>query len=446
MVNEFDLICLGGGSGGIATANRAAMRGARVAVIEQQHLGGTCVNVGCVPKKVMWYAANLAHDAQIMADYGFELAAPVHHWSQLVEQRDAYIARLRQAYAKYLNQNQVTHLQGQGRFVDNHTIEVAGQHYRAPHIVIATGGQPRVPDIPGAELGITSDSFFDLKQRPQKVTVVGGGYIAVELAGVLRHLGSEVNLVLRGEHALRNFDPLIRDQLDQALVNDGVQLHRNTQPQQLVREGEGLNLQCDTGIIAQQDAVIWAIGRTPNTHALNLAATDLVQDKAGFIPCDDYQNTNVPGIYSLGDVCGRAALTPVAIAAGRRLAERLFNGQHNSRLNYQNIPTVVFSHPPIATVGLTEPEAEQQYEQVKAYTSQFTPMYAALSQHPQTTAMKLVTQGADERIVGCHCIGLGADEMLQGFAVAINMGATKADFDNTVAIHPTSAEELVTMR
>ena len=305
-----------------------------------------------------------------------------------------------------------------------------------------------VPDIPGAELGITSDDFFELEEQPQRVLVAGSGYIAVELAGVFNGLGSQVQLVIRKDSIIRSFDAMLGEQLMEAMEKDGVEIETLVIPESLEKTADGLLLHAEDGrTFGPVDTVLWAIGRKPNVTGLEPGNAGIVSDDRGFIPTDEMQQTNIEHIFALGDVTGRAALTPVAIAAGRRLADRLYGGMEGRHLEYDLIPTVVFSHPPIGTVGLTEDAARAEYgDAVKVYTSGFTPMYYALGTKKQRSVMKLITVGEDERIVGCHVIGEGADEMLQGFAVAIRMGATKADFDDTVAIHPTNAEEFVTMR
>ena len=449
MSQHYDLIAIGGGSGGLAVARRAASYGARCAVIEPHALGGTCVNVGCVPKKVMWYAAEIKHHLDLANDYGFGHHGTELDWPQLVNARNTYIERLNEIYAHALSDSQVDLIPGFARFVDAKTLQVNDEHFTADHIVIATGGKPSIPDTPGAQLGITSDGFFELKQQPASVAIVGSGYIAVELAGVLNALGSDVTLIVRGKHFLRRFDPLLRDTLLDEMIAQGIRVVTNTQIKNISTCANGLLKLEDqhNTLQTEVETLIWAIGRTPNTTSLNLKGAAVTHDKHGFIPTDDFQNTNILGIYAVGDITGRAALTPVAIAAGRRLADRLFNHQSESKLDYSLIPSVVFSHPPIGTVGLTEEEARDQFgDDVKIYQTRFTPMQYALSKHKVRTAMKLITLGAQEKVVGCHVIGAGADEMLQGFAVAIKMGATKKDFDNTVAIHPTSAEELVTLK
>jgi len=448
-MQEYDLIAIGAGSGGLSAAERAAEYGAKTAVIESGRLGGTCVNVGCVPKKVMWFGAHLADALRDMPSYGFDVSLKRFDWATLVTAREQYIKGINDWYGQYLRDSRINHIAGQARFVDAHTLAVGKQQFCAKHIVIAPGAYPIVPSIPGAEHGITSDGFFALNDQPQRVAIVGAGYIAVELAGVLNSLGSEVSMLLRRDHFLANFDVMLRETLMEEMNNAGVHFITQVNVERVKKSSQGkLSVHCQGGItIDNLDCLIWAVGRAPNTQDLNLAATGIEVSEGGYIPTDDYQNTNVPGVYAVGDVTGRAQLTPVAIAAARRLSDRLFNNMPERKLDYTNIPTVMFSHPPIGTVGLTEDEARAVHgDAVKVYQTGFTAMYHAISAHKQRTAMKLVCVGAEERIVGCHIIGTGADEMLQGFAVAIKLGARKRDFDNTVAIHPTSAEELVTMR
>lgn len=445
----FDLIVLGGGSGGLAVARRAAHHGARCAVIEPGRLGGTCVNAGCVPKKVMWYAAQIAEHLEAAAGYGFESPSRKLDWSLLCHQRDAYVKRLNGIYERTLRESGVQHIEGYGRFLGPHEIDVDGRRYRAKHIAIATGGRPIVPALPGAELGITSDGFFQITEQPQRVAIVGSGYIAAELASLLSALGSHVTLILRGSQLLERFDAVLRDTLTESLLEDGVSIEARAALGALTRSADAsLSLMQEDGEEQRGfDCVIWAVGRSPNSFDLDLEAAGVHSDARGFIRTDQYQSTSADGVYAVGDVTGRAPLTPVAIAAGRRLADRLFGRQPNSHLDYSNVPTVVFTHPPLASVGLTEDEARDAHgDSVRVYHSRFVPMYYAPLPKKRHTAIKLVTVGADERIVGCHIAGLAADEILQGFAVAVKMGARKADLDNTVAIHPTVAEELVTLR
>jgi glutathione reductase (NADPH) len=447
MTKHYDLIAIGGGSGGVATANRAALYGRKVALIEAGRLGGTCVNVGCVPKKLMWYGAALGHCLHEAEDYGWSVGSRSFSWSKLQTARDAYVARLNDRYGSYLLQNGVELHRGLARFVDVHTVEVNGERMTADHIVIATGGRPTVPDIPGAEFGITSDGFFELKTQPRRVGVVGAGYVAVELAGVLAALGSETTLLIRREEVLRSFDAMLREGVMDALHEQKVHVEAHVDAKALRKGDEGLTLECAGKHYGPFDTVIWAVGRHPNTAGLNIGASGVESDKDGYIRTDAFQNTRTPGIYAIGDVTGRIALTPVAIAAGRRLADRLFDNRPERKLDYELVPTVIFSHPPIGTVGLTEEETRKQYgDAVKIYRTRFTPMYYAFGEKKPQTSMKLVCVGPEEKIVGLHVIGMAADEMLQGFAVAVKMGATKMDFDDTVAIHPTVAEEFVTLR
>lgn len=449
MTEHYDLLVLGGGSGGIATANRAARYGARCALIEKGPLGGTCVNVGCVPKKIFWNAAGIAQSLERAAEYGFTEPPVAFDWQALKKSRDTYIQKLNGRYASGLKDNKVRLLRGHGRFLSPHTLEVNGERYSADHIVVAAGGHPVVPDVPGATLAITSDGFFELTTQPTRVAVIGAGYIAVELAGVLNQLGSDVSLLMRRAHFLDGFDTMLQEGLMGAMVQAGVTMatHRNVSA--IKKSPDGLEvLFRDHEPLSGLDCVIWAVGRKPSTDDLGLQEAGLGVSEGGFLKTDPFDNTEVPGIYAVGDIAGRAALTPVAIAAGRRLADRLFGGMPDRRLDYTLIPTVVFSHPPIGTIGLTEDAARERHggEGIKVYQAHFSPMLHAFSADPIKTAMKLVTVGQEERIVGLHVLGESADEMLQGFAVALHMGATKRDFDDTLAIHPTSAEEFVTMR
>jgi glutathione reductase (NADPH) len=448
--SRYDLVVIGGGSGGLACAQRATEYGARVALVESARLGGTCVNVGCVPKKVMWNAAQIAHAAHDAVHYGFDLALSGHDWGALRAARDAYITRLNGIYERNLANRKVELVRGHAAFAGPNEVRVGDRLLEAPHVVIATGGRPSVPPIPGAGHGITSDGFFELAERPRRIAVVGSGYIAVELAGVFAALGSEVTMVLRRDRLLRHFEAMLGDGLRKIMEGDGVAFLDHAAPRALERDADGtLRLLLQDGRVAGPfDTVLWAIGREPAVEGLGLARAGVTMDAAGFIPVDRLQQTNIGGLYAIGDVTGRAQLTPVAIAAGRRLSDRVFGGMTDRHLDYSDIPTVVFSHPPIGTVGLSEAEAVDRHgaSAVKTYTSGFVPMYHAMTPRKPRAEMKLVTVGPEQRIVGCHVIGAGADEMLQGFAVALKMGATKRDFDDTVAIHPTSAEEFVTMR
>ncbi|BCA96707.1 glutathione-disulfide reductase [Legionella antarctica] len=447
--HHFDLIVLGGGSGGIASAIRAAKYGAKVAVIEQSHLGGTCVNLGCVPKKIMFNASMIAENMQQCSNYGF---APVDiklNWNKLVNKRNRYIDRLRKNYGKRFEEFHITLLNGTGTFKDQHSITVENNTYHAEHIIIATGGEPSLPAINGVNHVIDSDGFFSLAKQPKKVAIIGSGYIGVELAGVLHGLGSETHLLMRGSKPLSRFDQMIGNTLLEIMQQQGIYIHPNHKAQAINLLCDGKKtITCQSGsIISDIDVIISAVGRKPRTGHLNLAKISVKTDEQGLVLVDSFQNTSINGIYAIGDVTKAPALTPVAIAAGRRLADRLFGNQPQACLNYDNICSVVFSHPPSGSVGLSEKEALEKYgaENIKVYQTRFNPLYDALTDDKTPTAMKLVTLGKEEKIVGLHVIGYGADEMLQGFGVAVKMGACKKDFDNTVAIHPTSAEEFVTM-
>jgi len=448
MTDHFDYLVIGAGSGGIASARRAAEYGAKVAIVEAGPLGGTCVNVGCVPKKVMWNAGSIADALSTAPDYGFAVEKPGFNWPAVKQQRDAYIERLNGIYLTNLNNSGVEIIHGWATITGEHSVKVEDRKLSCDHMLVATGSKPALPDIPGVDLGITSDGFFELEELPGKVTVVGSGYIAVEFAGMLNALGSDVTLTIRRESVLREFDASLSEILMQQMQADGINVRVDFVPTELAANADGLTLSAHDGEqVSNQDLVIWAIGRSPNSDNLGLENRLLATTPRGYIVTDEYQNTSHRSIYAVGDVTGQMALTPVAIAAGRRLADRLFDGQAHSKLDYSNIPSVIFSHPPIGTVGMSEAQAREHYsDRVKIYTSEFTDMYYSLGEHKPKTLCKLVTAGDKERVVGCHVIGRGADEMIQGFAVAVKMGATKADFDNTVAIHPTAGEEMVLMR
>jgi glutathione reductase (NADPH) len=460
---DFDYLVLGGGSGGVSSAKRAALLyNKRVAIVESNAWGGTCVNVGCVPKKIMFQAASMYeminHEAP---HYNMGQPKAVFDWKKLKEKRDKYIHRLNGIYLNGMKSAGIEVLDGWGVLKDNHTVDItmsADESKRtitAEYIVIATGGKPMLPNTPGMEHAITSDGFFELETQPQKVIVVGAGYIAVELAGVLNGLGSEVHLVVRKQKALRSFDPDISDFLDTTMEKSGIKIHRNTEgvaSVELLENGQK-KVTTVSGEVLEADCVLMAPGRIPAVEGIGLEDAGVTMDaKTKYIIVDDYQNTNVESIKALGDVCGEVELTPMAIAAGRRLADRLFGeDMSHAKTSYENVPTVVFSHPPIGTIGMTEPEALAKYGQdnIKVYKSTFVNLYYSMfemepSEKPKTF-MKVITAGINEQVVGLHIIGMGADEMLQGFGVAVKMGATKADLDATIAIHPTASEELVTL-
>jgi glutathione reductase (NADPH) len=448
MVDSWDLIVIGGGSGGLACAQRAAGHGARVLVAEPGPIGGTCVNAGCVPKKIMYHAAELALGIGDATDYGFDVLLRAHDWQRLKERRDAYVRKLHGIYLENLARHGVTlvteraHIAGAGRVV------IGAQPHEAGRIVVATGGHAVAPGIPGASLGITSDGFFALERMPASVGIVGSGYVSAELSGVFAALGAKVTVLMRHERMLRSFDEMLSRRLMAAMQADGVELVPHAVPSAVSEEAGGRRVQLADGRAAGPfECVIWAVGRRPNSAGLGLEAAGVATGGAGEVVTDLRQDTHVPGIHAIGDVTGRQALTPVAIAAGRRLADRLFGGMDDRHLDYRNIPTVIFSHPPIGTVGLTEAEARAEPGgRAEAFQGDFMPLYHGITARRRRAEVKLVTKGAERRVVGLHVIGMGADELLQGFAVAIRMGATKQDFDDTVAIHPTSAEEVVTLR
>lgn len=447
-MKTYDYIVIGGGSGGIASANRAGMHGAKVLLIEAKELGGTCVNVGCVPKKVMWQASDAYQTIQRDASgYGIQAKDMTFDFKILVKNRENYIDFLHGAYQRGLDSNGVEFLKGYAQFVDDNTVEVAGEQYTAPHILIATGGHADTLDIPGGNYAIDSDGFFALEKAPQHMIVLGAGYIAAELAGVVNGLGSKVTWAFRKERPLREFDQMLADNLVQIYEEEGLSIYKECIPSAIEKNGEQYTVTFENGEKTTGDCVLFAGGRSANVSGFGLGNTEVKLDDQGFIQVDKFQNTTAKGIYAIGDVIGKLELTPVAIAAGRRLSERLFNGQADLYLDYNFVPSVVFTHPPIATIGWTEEQALAEYgqDEIKVYHSRFTPMYFALNEYRQKCEMKLVCLGKEEKIIGLHAIGVDVDEMLQGFAVAIKMGATKADFDNTVAIHPTGAEEFVTM-
>lgn len=447
MAESFDLIVLGGGSGGLASAFRAARHGARVALLEPAALGGTCVNVGCVPKKALWYAAQLAQGQHLALDYGFAVTPGTLDWEYFRQLRQRYIDGIRERYAARLAESGIRVFAEAGRFVSADTIATAsGGELRAPQVVIATGGRPRRLDVPGFELGLVSDDIFALHDLPRRIAVIGGGYIAVEFAGLLRALGSEVTLHVRNR-LLAGFDAELVDMLEEHMRVQGIEVTHQVRVDGLRREGEGIVF--DDGVngpCGPYDAVLWAVGRVPNTDRLGIEAAGVHVDQLGRVVTDAWQNSSVPGIYAVGDVTERFQLTPVAVAAGRHLADRLFGGQPDSRLDYENIASVVFAEPPLAMVGLTEAQAREFHgDALRVYRSHFTPLQWAVAGHKQQSLMKILCIGEEERVVGIHVLGPGAEEMLQGFAVAMKMGLRKRDLDATVAIHPSSAEELVLM-
>lgn len=446
--NTYDLICIGGGSGGLAAARRAAEYGANVLVIEAKKLGGTCVNVGCVPKKILWHSAQITDFINLAADYAYSPLKPQLDYAQFADKRDAFITRLNGIYQRGLENAGVTYLKGQAQFCDNNTVVVNEQTYTAKHIIIAVGGEPTFPAIEGAELGIDSDDFFAWRELPQSVAIVGAGYIAVEIAGVLNALGVKTHLLVRKDRFLRQVDTEIYEVLTEQMIKDGVNIHFETQVKSVHQTDNGLSLALSTGGNLAVDKLLWAIGRAPLTQSLGLEHTQVELQTNGNIVIDEWQNTTQSGIYAIGDITGQPTLTPAAIEAGRQLAERLFNHKKQAKADFTYVPTVIFSHPAIATVGLTETQAVAAYgkENVRVYRSTFNPLLRSMTEHKVPTKMKMVCAGDNEQVIGLHLIGDFVDEIIQGFSVAVQMGACKADFDKTLAIHPTSGEELVTLR
>jgi glutathione reductase (NADPH) len=444
----YDLIILGAGSGGIATAIRAARHGAKVALLEPRELGGTCVNVGCVPKKAMWLASKLARAQDDAKRAGFAVTPGALDWSRFIALRDSYIQRIHASYAEKLANCGVELIAEAGRFIGERRIATASRELEAKHVVIATGARPHIPEVPGAEWGIDSDGFFALRDRPRRVAIVGGGYIATELAGILNALGSEVSLFVRDDRLLKPFDREVTEELDHLLRAHGITLRYSARVESLRRDGDGAVVPRINGDESEGsfDQLIWATGRIPNTQSLRLSELGIQTSDRGHVFVDERQDTNISGVHAIGDVTGKLALTPVATASGRLLANRLFAVEHNARMDFENVPTVVFAPSPLATVGLSEEAAREQFgSSVHVYHTRFRPMLNALTQRDEKTFMKLVCVGDDERIAGIHVLGEGADEMLQGFAVAVKMGARKRDFEATVAIHPSAAEEIVLM-
>jgi NADPH-glutathione reductase (EC 1.8.1.7) len=442
----FDLVVIGGGSGGLASAIRAAKHGAKVALVEPKELGGTCVNVGCVPKKAMWYAAQMAEAQYIAADYGFTDKPGQLDWPGFIERRNAYIDRIHGSYQRQLDTLNITVVRELARFIAPGRVAAGERVLVAPHVIIATGSAAKTLDKPGFEHSVTSDGFFDLRACPRRTAIIGGGYIAVELAGVLRALGSEVDIYVRGR-LMGSFDEEMAYQLGEEMTKHGITINYECQIDAANKVDGLLLLDCDKGTKpGPYDLLIQAVGRHGNTASLALDTIGLTTNGEGQIEVDDFQETGIPGVYAVGDVTQRLALTPVAVNAGRKLADRLFGNTPGARLDYQNIPSVVFSHPPLGTVGLNEQQARETYgDDVHLYKQTFVPMQLALAHRPMYVRFKLICVGHDSRIVGMQMLGPGVDEILQGFAVAIKMGATKADLDATMAIHPTSAEEMVTM-
>jgi glutathione reductase (NADPH) len=442
---DFDMFTIGAGSGGVASSRRAGSYGARVAICEDSRVGGTCVIRGCVPKKLLVYGAQFADAFADAAGYGWHVAPPVHDWAALIAAKDREIGRLEGIYRKMLRDANVTLIEGRARLVDAHTVEVAGKRYTAANILIATGAHPVMPAIPGIEHAITSNEALDLPKLPRRIVIVGGGYIAVEFAGIFHGLGAEVTLVIRGEELLRGFDDDIRVTLAQELRNRGIAIRARTDVTRIEKRGHGVELSLSIGDTLSADLIMYATGRHPNTRGLGLEAVGVRLGKANAVAVDEWSRSAVPHIYAIGDVTDRLNLTPLAIAEGRALAETLFNNNPIA-VDHANVATAVFSQPPLGTVGLTERVAHEKYGAVDIYRTRFRPMKHTLSGREEGTMMKLVVDRRSDRVLGCHMVGADAPEIIQGLAIAVKCGATKRQFDQTIGIHPTAAEEFVTMR
>ncbi len=447
MAFDFDLFVIGAGSGGVRAARFAAGFGARVAVAESRYLGGTCVNVGCVPKKLLVYGAHFHEDFEQAAGFGWQVDAAKFDWATLIANKNHEIERLNDIYRKLLAASGVSLFEGHARLVDAHTVSVNGQQYRAEHILLATGGWPEVPEFPGSEHAITSNQAFFLPHLPQRIIVVGGGYIAVEFAGIFHGLGARTTQLYRGELFLRGFDRSVREHLRDELLKKGLDLQFNADVARIDKQADGqLAVTLKDGRVLLTDCVFYATGRRPMVDKLGLENTRVTRNARGFIEVDDEYRTAEPSILALGDVIGRVQLTPVALAEGMAVARRLFRPAEYQPLDYQLIPTAVFSLPNIGTVGLTEEAARSAGHRVKIFESRFRPMKLNLTDSQENTLMKLVVDADSDRVLGCHMVGPEAGEIVQGIAIALRAGATKRVFDETIGIHPTAAEEFVTMR
>lgn len=442
---EFDLFVIGAGSGGVRAARVAASLGARVAIAEERYFGGTCVNVGCIPKKLFVYASRVSADLEVARGYGWTIPPGDFAWTTLVRNKDAEIARLNDVYRRLLRDAGCEILEDRATLADPHTVLVAGRRVTAKHILVATGGWPHVPEFPGREHAITSNEVFHLERLPQRVLIVGGGYIAVEFAGILHGLGCTVTQLYRGPLFMRGFDLEIRTFLAEQMRSKGIDLRFDADVARIEAGADGLTVTLADGSSLRCDAVLYATGRSPKTTDLGLESCGVARDADGAIVVDDAYCTNVPSIHAVGDVTNRVNLTPVALAEGTALARRLFGGQ-TATVDYEYIPTAVFSQPPIGVVGLCEEEALARYGAVDIYTSSFTPLRYTLGPVRERAFLKLMVEQAGQRVVGLHMCGEDAGEITQGFAVAMRAGATKRIFDTTIGIHPTLAEEFVTMR
>lgn len=447
MAYDFDLFVIGAGSGGVRAARFAAGFGAKVAVVESRYLGGTCVNVGCVPKKLLVYGSHFAEDFEQAKGYGWTVGESSFDWPTLIANKNREIERLNGIYRKLLVNSGVTLLEGHGHLLDPHTVEVNGQRYSAERILIATGGWPVIPEIPGREYAISSNEAFFLEQLPKRVIVVGGGYIAVEFAGIFNGLGAQTTQLYRRELFLRGFDGTVRTHLRDEMIRAGVDLQFNADIARIDKQADGsLKATLKDGRELETDCVFYATGRRPMLDNLGLENTGVQLNDQGFIQVDELFQTTEPSILALGDVIGRVQLTPVALAEGMAVARKLFKPEQYRPVDYQHIPTAVFSQPPIGTVGLTEEQAREQGHQVTVFESDFRALKLTLTESQERTLMKLVVDSQTDKVLGCHMVGPDAGEIVQGLAIALKAGATKQLFDETIGVHPTAAEEFVTLR
>ena len=441
---DFDLLVIGGGSGGVACARRAAGYGARAGVIENDRLGGTCVHRGCIPKKLLVYASHFSHDFEDAAGYGWTVGARSFDWREMVRAKVAELDKLEGIYGRLLDNSGAAVIRGTGRMLDAHTVAVGDEQHRAETIVIATGGRPTMPHIPGIELAVSSDAMFDLPTFPERIVIVGGGYVACEFACIMQGLGAEVTQLYRGELPLRGFERDLREVLAEEMRKGGVDLRLNVNATALARAGSGIAVTTTTGEVVEADQVLFATGRKPNVASLGLESAGIETGPGGAIPVDANSHTGVAGIYAVGDVTDRINLTPVAIHEGRCIAETLYNDNPQTP-DHRDVATAVFTTPELGTVGLTEEEARQTFPALDIYQTRFRPLKHTLTGREETVFMKLVVDRASDRVVGCHMVGDGAGEAVQLLGIAVKAGATKAQFDATMAVHPTAAEEFVTM-
>ncbi|MDV7338327.1 glutathione-disulfide reductase [Terasakiella sp. A23] len=442
---DYDLLTIGGGSGGVRASRMASQRGARVGVIEEDRVGGTCVLRGCVPKKLLVYASEYGAHFDDAQGFGWSVGDREINWGQLINTKNAELDRLNGIYNNILSSNDVETINGRGTVVDAHTVEVNGKHYTAKHILIAVGGWPTMPQIPGIEHAITSNEALDLPELPKRIVIVGGGYIAVEFAGIFAGMGVEVTEIIRADHLLRGFDQDLRTQLEGEMGKRGINIMSHTTVESIEKTGDHLELTLGNGDKLETDAIMYATGRAPKTKGLGLEAANVDMAKNGAVIVDENFRTSVDSIFAIGDVIDRMALTPVALAEGMALVNYLF-GDETSGVDYENIPSAVFSQPPLGVVGLTEEQATERFGEVDVYTSGFKAMKHTLSGRDERTFMKLIVDPKTDKVVGAHMMGPDAAEIMQGIGIAMKCGATKAQFDATIGIHPSAAEEFVTMR